>query len=97
MSKLRLFNSDGSKFGEFTYDETIEGVKLVDDSGSDAVFSGVLLTKVYVSDYGGGFANFTPPAGKEGMIIVAVDTNSTTPGTRLYVYANGSWKYIDLT
>ena len=56
-----------------------------------------MVTMVQVNDYGGGFANYTPPAGVEGMVIVAVDTNTTTPGKRLYVYANGSWSYVELT
>ena len=56
-----------------------------------------IITRVDVGDYGGNFANYTPPEGKEGMIIVAIDTNSTSPGKRLYVYANGAWHYVDLT
>jgi len=56
-----------------------------------------VVTKVDVGDYGGNFTNYTPPAGEEGMIMVAVDTNATTPGKRLYVYANGAWNYVDLT
>ena len=58
---------------------------------------GGVVTKVDVGDYGGNFANYTPPAGEEGMIIIAVDTNSSAPSKRLYVYANGQWHYVDLT
>jgi len=56
-----------------------------------------IKTKYFVDDYGGNFANFTPPAGEDGLIIIAIDTNSTNPGKRLYVYANGEWHYVDLT
>jgi len=48
-------------------------------------------------DYGGGFTNYTPPAGEEGYILVAEDTNATTPGRRLYVFTGGVWRYVDLT
>jgi|GEM_PF-2738822 len=60
-------------------------------------FASGIITKADVGDYGGNFANYTPPEGEEGMIIVAIDTNSTNPGKRLYVYANGEWHYVDLT
>lgn len=56
-----------------------------------------LITKVDVGDYGGNFANYTPPTGREGLMIVAIDTNATNPGKRLYVYANGQWNYVDFT
>jgi hypothetical protein len=56
-----------------------------------------LITKVDVGDYGGNFANYTPPAGEEGLMVIAIDTNSTSPGKRLYIYANGQWNYVDLT
>lgn len=55
-----------------------------------------LITKQMVGDYGGDFANFTPPSGEGGQIILAVDTNPTAPGARLFVYANGSWRYVNL-
>jgi len=60
-------------------------------------FASGVITRVDVGDYGGNFANYTPPSGEEGMIIIAIDTNSTNPGKRLYVYANGAWHYVDLT
>jgi len=63
----------------------------------DVASGGALGIEYYVDDYGGNFANFTPPEGFEGRIIVAIDTNSTNPGQRLYVYANGKWNYVDLT
>ena len=50
-----------------------------------------------IGDYGGGFSSYTPPAGFEGEIILAADTNATTPGQRIYAYINGAWHYIDLT
>jgi len=56
-----------------------------------------IITKVDVDDYGGNFANYTPPTGKEGLIVIAIDTNATNPGKRLYVYANGEWHYVDLS
>jgi len=62
----------------------------------NATFYGI-RTKTMVADYGGDFANFTPPTGKEGLMIIAIDTNATSPGKRLYVYANGQWNYVDLT
>jgi len=48
-------------------------------------------------DYGGNFATYTPPTGREGRIHVAEDTNATAPGRRLYVYSGGAWRYVDLT
>ncbi len=56
-----------------------------------------LITKVDVGDYGGNFANYTPPTGKEGLMIIAIDTNPTNPGKRLYICANGAWHHVDLT
>jgi len=58
---------------------------------------GVVIGRVDVGDYGGNFANYTPPPGEEGMMIIAIDTNPSAPGKRLYVYANGQWNYVDLT
>jgi hypothetical protein len=50
------------------------------------------------ADYGGGFLNYTPPTPDGDFDIrIAIDTNATTPGKRLYVYAGGSWHYVDLT
>lgn len=54
-------------------------------------------TSVDAADYGGGFSTYTPPTGSEGAIRVAIDTNATTPGQRLYAYGNGAWHYVDLT
>jgi len=48
-------------------------------------------------DYGGNFANYTPPTGREGLTIVAEDTNATAPGRRIYVYSGGAWRYVNLT
>ena len=52
----------------------------------------VKVPKVYVADYGGGLANFTPPADAEdGDLVIAVDTNATTPAQAIYFKANGTW------
>ena len=48
-------------------------------------------------DYGGGFSTYTPPAGKEGRMVIAEDTNATTPGRRIYVYSGGAWRYVALS
>ena len=57
-----------------------------------------LGTKTLVGDYGGNFANLTLPSDPvDGMLLIAIDTNSTSPGKRLYVYANSAWHYVDLT
>jgi len=49
-------------------------------------------------DFGGGFLNYTPPTPKTDFDIrIVQDTNATTPGKRLYIYAGGSWHYVDLT
>lgn len=49
-------------------------------------------------DYGGGFANYSPPTPKSDFDIrVVEDTNATTPGKRLYIYAGGAWHYVALT
>jgi len=55
------------------------------------------IKKVDIGDYGGNFATYSPPTGEEGMIVIAVDTNATAPGQRLYIYCNGSWRYANLT
>jgi len=48
-------------------------------------------------DFGGGFASYTPPSPQSDFDIrVVEDTNSTTPGKRLYIYAGGKWNYIDM-
>jgi hypothetical protein len=61
---------------------------------NDKVF---VLSRVDVGDYGGNFANYTPPAGEEGAMVVAVDTNNAAPGKRLYIFANDRWNYVNLT
>jgi len=48
-------------------------------------------------DYGGDFASYTPPTGREGAMIVAEDTNVGTPGRRIYVYSGGAWRYVALS
>ena len=48
-------------------------------------------------DYGATF-NYTPPQPKADFDIrVVVNTNATTPGKRLYIYAGGAWHYVSLT
>ncbi|WP_457641453.1 hypothetical protein [Persephonella sp.] len=50
------------------------------------------------ADYGGGFATYTPPSVDGDFDIrVVEDTNATTPGKRLYIYAGGVWHYVALT
>jgi len=61
---------------------------------NDQVF---VLKRVDVGDYGGAFATYTPPSGEEGAMVLAVDTNVTAPGQRLYAYVNGVWRYTNLT
>ena len=65
----------------------------------DLDFNSYKIVGLYrdVGDYGGNFTNYTPPTGAEGMMILAVDTNATNPGQRIYVYVNGDWHYVDLT
>ena len=55
--------------------------------------------EIYRDDYGGNFANFTPPTPEaQGHIFFAEDTNSTNPAKRLYISLDGStWSYVDLT
>ena len=55
--------------------------------------------EIYRDDYGGNFANFTPPTPKSaGHIFFAEDTNATNPAKRLYISIDGStWSYVDLT
>jgi len=80
-----------SKWERFALDPT-KGIIWDDVDQSVAVG-----TRIYVDDYGGNFANFTPPTGYEGIIILVRDTNSSNPGTRLYAYINGAWHYVDLS
>ncbi|RLG60606.1 hypothetical protein DRN84_04395, partial [Candidatus Geothermarchaeota archaeon] len=60
---------------------------------------GFVNGEIYRDDYGGSFANFTPPIPKApGHFFFAEDTNSTSPKKRLYVCLDGStWSYVDLT
>jgi len=61
-------------------------------------FEDLLAVRVDKGDYGGDFANYTPPSGAiEGDFLFAVDTNATNPGFRLYAYLDGAWHYVDLT
>jgi len=59
----------------------------------------MINAEVYRDDYGGNFANFTPPTPKApGHFFFAEDTNSSNPAKRLYVSLDGStWSYVDLT
>jgi hypothetical protein len=47
-------------------------------------------------DFGGNFARFTPPEGREGMFLVAVDTNPSAPAKRMYVFGNAAWSYMEV-
>jgi len=62
----------------------------------DGFFSNLLSVRRDSGDYGGNFANYTPPTGREGALLVAEDTNAVSPGRRLYVYSGGAWRYVDL-
>jgi len=58
----------------------------------------ITIKKIDVGDFGGNFANYTPPSDAEdGDIWIAVDTNSSAPGARLYIKANGQIYYINLS
>ena len=46
-------------------------------------------------DYGSSFATYTPPAGFEGRVVLAHDTNDDAK--RLYAYVGGAWTYAALT
>ncbi len=54
-------------------------------------------TATDVADYGGAFASYIPPTGSKGAIRIAIDTNATTPGKRLYAFANSAWSSVTLT
>lgn len=54
-------------------------------------------TTADVADYGGTFVNYVPPTGAGIAIRIAIDTNATTPGKRLYAFADSAWSYVDLT
>jgi len=60
-------------------------------------FSDIVVIRKDTGDYGGNFANYTPPTGYEGALLVAEDTNATAPGRRLYVYCGGKWRYVNLS
>ena len=57
------------------------------------------LKRVDIDDYGGNFANYSPPSTnvEDGDVLIAVDTNASAPGVRIYVYANGAWHYVNLS
>ena len=56
------------------------------------------IIPVYRADYGGNFANFTPPSPVKGKFFFAEDTNASNPSKRMYVCLDGSsWSYVDLT
>lgn len=49
-------------------------------------------------DFGGGFANYTPPTPVTDFELrIVEDTNATTPGKRLYIFAGGAWHYVALS
>ncbi len=56
---------------------------------------GFLPVKYLSGDFGGGFVNLSLPTPSQPCIVIVADTNTTTPGTRLYVFTD-SWKYVDL-
>jgi len=66
------------------------------ESKPNAVASGLIA---YDSgDFGGGFASYVPPPPPphDFDIRVVEDTNSTTPGKRLYIFVGGKWHYINM-
>jgi len=72
-------------------------VTLGDTSITDTYLRGTVSIGYDSADYGGNFATYTPPTGREGAMRIAKDTNATNPGQRLYVYIGGAWHYVDLT
>lgn len=71
--------------------DVIGVTKILEDIYDSGVGT-VKVPKVYVADYGGGLANFTPPADAvDGDLVIAVDTNATTPAQAIYFRANGTW------
>ena len=59
--------------------------------------NGFLPVKYMEGDFGGGFATLSLPTPDTSCIVLVRDTNATTPGVRLYVYAGNEWKYVDLS
>ena len=51
----------------------------------------------YLEDnYGVGWGGFTPPDGKDGQIIV-VRNHDGGGNTRIYIYADSTWGYVNLS
>lgn len=74
-----------------------EFVRALDNFPQGASFGNLISLRRDAADYGGGFSAYTPPTGREGAMLVAEDTNATTPGRRLYIYSGAAWRYVDLT
>jgi len=68
-----------------------------DNFPEGASFGNLISLRRDAGDYGGGFSSYTPPSGREGAMLVAEDTNSGSPGVRLYVYSGGTWRYVNLS
>jgi hypothetical protein len=47
-------------------------------------------------DFGGSFVKVSLPPGREGMLLVAVDTNPSAPAKRMYVFGNATWTYVEV-
>ena len=77
--------------------------KLVSASVDDFVSlmtnaDGLLPFKLISGDFGGNFATFSyPPKPAIPTIIIARDTNTTNPASRLIVFDGTDWKYVDLS
>lgn len=71
--------------------------RMVPDNNPMFEFVKPVMMLRYAADYGGAFATFTPPTGREGAMIVAEDTNSGSPGRRIYVYSGATWRYVALS
>jgi len=76
-----------------TYTKVVKNLQVL----QELLVTGMMSGRRDAADYGGGFATYTPPTGREAAMLVVEDTNATTPGRRLYVYSGATWRYVALS
>lgn len=84
---------------QFLLDGTLEAGLLAETDGAGTYREPVWKIPYYTGDYGALWAGFAPPTPANianGSMCVAYNSNAGVLASRLYVYSNAAWTFVDL-
>jgi len=92
--QLEFYNaSAGTAGGSVSFSQTM----VIDDIGNWH-FYGAVINNYASADYGAGWASVALRSSPtDGMTLIRHNSNAGVDTTRIYVYSNGGWHYINLT